>query len=272
MGKASSSKKVARAAVTGGGRTRQGARPWGWYTAIALVAALGVVTIVYSRIDRQAALNPLKSEKPRPPEASRKFPGDHWHAAYGIYVCNKWLPSIQSDRDPLGIHTHNDGVIHIHPFTRAASGRRATLGVFADAVGMSLNEDRFKVPGAGTFIEGEKCGDKRATVQIFLNGDERFGDPKDIRLRDRDAIIIAFAPEGTEIPPPPSLRQLDNLTDVPGSPTATSSTTQAPSQENTTPPTTAPAGPESQGAPAPGPSDTAPPVPTAPGAPPPSAP
>ncbi len=258
MGKASSSKKVARAAVTGGGRTRQGSRPWAWYTAVGLLAVLGVVTIVVSRNDRQAALNPLKSEKPRPPAASKKFPGDHWHAAYGIYICDRWLPPIQSERDPLGIHTHNDGLIHIHPFTRAASGRRATLGVFAETVGLGLSEDRLTVPGNRTYIEGERCGNKRATVQIFLNGDERLGDPKDIRLRDRDAIILAFAPEGTEIPPPPSFAQVDNPVDVPRSRSATTSTTQAPQVENTPPPavvdptaTTAPTAPVPPGAPPP---------------------
>jgi hypothetical protein len=231
MGKASSSKKVARAAVTGGGRTRQGARPWGWYTAIALVAVLGVVAIVSSRSDRQAALNPLKSEKPRPPEASRKFPGDHWHAAYGVYACDRWLPQITSERDPQGIHTHDDGVIHIHPFTRAASGRRATLGVFTRTVGMTLTEDRVKMPDGESFTEGERCGGKRAELKVLLNGEERLGDPKQIRLRDRDAIVIAFVPEGTEVPPLPTVAQLDNLSDVPGGGASTPRSTEV-----TTPP------------------------------------
>ena len=128
MGKASSSKKVARAAVTGGGSTKRGARPWGWYTAMGLVAVLGMAGVVSSRAERQTALNPIKAEKPRPPEPSRRFAGDHWHAAYGVYLCDRWLPAIRSDRDPQGIHTHNDGVIHIHPFNRQAAGRRATLG------------------------------------------------------------------------------------------------------------------------------------------------
>jgi len=236
MGKASSSKKVARAAVTGGGRTKQGARPWGWYTAIALVAVLGVVAIVFSRNDRQAALNPLKSEKPRPPEASKKFPGDHWHAAYGVYACNRWLPSIRSDRDPLGIHTHGDGVIHIHPFTRAAAGRKATLGVFADTVGMKLTDERVEMPGGASIADGQRCGGKPARLKVFLNGEERVGDPKEIRLRDRDAVVIALVPDGAKVPPLPTVAQLDNLTDVPGGQASTPSSTQV---------TTAPGGPAS---------------------------
>ena len=259
MGKASSSKKVARAATTGGGRTRRGARPWGWYTVMVLLAALGVATIVYSRNERQAALNPLKSEKPRPPDRSRGFPGDHWHAAFGVYLCNDFMGDISTERDPLGIHPHNDGVIHIHPFTRAASGRRAKLGVFTETVGMRLTEDEFRLPGPGqeTHREGDDCGGKDAILQVFLNGKEHLGDPKEIRLRDRDVIVVALAPEGEEIPEPPSADRLDNLSDVPGSPSATSSTTQVPRPEGATPGTSVPAAPPAAPAGQPPPPTTA---------------
>lgn len=217
MGKAST-KKVARAASTGGGRTSRGARPWGWYLSMTLVVVLGTLVIVTSRSDRQAASNPLKSEKPRPPSQSRNFGGDHWHAAYGVYICDKFLPAIQSDNDPKGIHTHNDGVIHIHPFTRAVSGRKATFGVFAETVGLSISEDHIEINDK-RYSNGDKCGKEEGELQVFLNGDERTGDPRKIRLRDRDLLVIAFAPADAEIPKdPPSKSQLDNLNDVPGSP------------------------------------------------------
>ena len=236
MGKASS-KKVARAASTGGGRTSRGARPWGWYLSMAAVVVLGSLVIVTSRSDRQAASNPLKSEKPRPPSQSRNFGGDHWHAAYGIYICDKFLEPIQSDQDPNGIHTHNDGIVHIHPFTRAVSGRKATFGVFADTVGLSVSEDHIRINDK-TYSNGDKCGDKRAELQVFLNGDEYNNNPRKIRLRDRDLLVIAFAPGGAEIPKdPPSKGGLDNLNDVPGSPGLTTpSTVPAGSEAATTVP------------------------------------
>lgn len=242
MGKASSSKKVARAASTGGGRTSRGARPWGWYLSMGLVVLLGTVAIVSSRNDRQAASNPLKSEKPRPADRSKNFAGDHWHAAYGIYICDSFVPPIQSERDPSGIHTHNDGVIHIHPFTRAVSGRRATLGVFAEAVGLELSDSRVEVPGGKSYSEGDRCGNKKGELRVFLNGDERMGDPKNIRLRDRDLLVIAFAPSGAEVPKePPSKSQLDNLSDVIENPAATTPAPSAPVPEGGA--TTAPPAP-----------------------------
>ena len=256
MGKASSAKKVARAATTGGGRTSQGARPWGWYAVMAAVAAVGVVLIVTSRNERLSADNPAKAEKPRPPSSDGKFEGDHWHAAYGVFICDDFLPDIQSDRDPNGIHTHNDGVIHIHPFTSASSGSRATLGAFVQTVGMTLTDDELKVPGGKSYGKDSKCGDKPGKVRVLLNGEERSGDPKDIRLRDRDKLVIAFAPADAKLPEdPPSLGNLDRLTDVEGSPGATSSTTQAPNPEGV--PTSAP-----PAAGAPPPTSPAPPTPS----------
>lgn len=226
MGKASSSKKVARAASTGGGRTSRGARPWGWYLSMVLVALLGTITIVTSRNERQAASNPLKSEKPRPPAPSKNFPGDHWHAAYGIYVCDQFAPAVQGEPDSLGIHTHADGLIHIEPQTRAVSGRKATFGAFLRAVGLTVTDDRVEVPGGKTYKDGDACGKKKGTVTVYLNGDERTGDPGKIRLRDKDELVVAFAPPGTDVPrTPPSKAELEKATEpptpeapVPGSP------------------------------------------------------
>ncbi|MGI8684703.1 MAG: hypothetical protein ACR2MO_06385 [Acidimicrobiales bacterium] len=222
MGKASSNKKVARAASTGGGRTARGARPWGWYGAMAVVVLLGSFAIFKSRDERQAAANPLKSEKPRPPSlpGQKQFSGDHWHAALGVYVCGEWLPNIQSDKDPRGIHTHGDGVVHIHPFTKASSGRNATFGVYADAVGLKVSKTHVQVPGGKDSKNGATCPDgKKGRIKVYLNGDEQTGDPRKIRLRDRDKLVIAFVPSGTDVPKdPPAASELDNLNDVPGSP------------------------------------------------------
>lgn len=236
MGKASSSKKVARAASTGGGRTSRGARPWGWYLSMTLIALLGTVVIVQSRNERQAASNPLKSEKPRPPSlpGQKKFAGDHWHAAYGIYICSEFVSPIQSDADPKGIHTHNDGLVHIHPFTKAASGRNATFGVFADTVGLEVTATSIKVPGGDRYDNGKKCPDgKKGNLHVYLNGDERTGNPKKLRLRDRDLLVIAFAPDGVDVPKdPPSKAKLDSVSDLPGA--EATSTTVAPAEGSTT--------------------------------------
>ena len=75
------------------------------------VAVIGAALIVYSRAsipDRNV-----------PPTVN-----DHWHASYGFYGCNEWLPDLQGNKEELdttgnlandkfrrtGIHSHDDGV------------------------------------------------------------------------------------------------------------------------------------------------------------------
>lgn len=233
-----SSKKVTRAARTSGGRTARGARPWGWYTAMSLVVVLGVAGIVSSREDYQE-----KVTGPQTPPAVNK---DHWHAAFGIYVCDKYLPPIQSARDPLGIHTHNDGIIHIHPFQRASAGKNATLKIYADAVGMKVNATSFKVPGDKTYRDGQNCNGKDAEVQFWVNGKRRTGNPASYKMGDRDLMVLAFVPEDAKFDTtPPSAPNLNSLSDVgpeAGQPTPNPEGTPTTIAPAGAPTTTAPAG------------------------------
>src|SRR5687768_11557696 len=230
MGRASSSKKVARAASTGGGRTARGSRPLGWYAAIALVTILGVAGIVFSRAEYRQEL--AAGVDGTAPVANQ----DHWHAAYGIYACDRFLPPLTDERDPKGIHSHADGIIHIHPFVRSAAGRNATLEVFADAVGLELEDDRIEVPGGETYEAGDdECGGKDAIVQVKVNDKVVTEELASIKLNDGDLVTIAFAPKGAELPAPPTaddLSRLDPRTDevIPEGQTST----PAPTDENTT--------------------------------------
>jgi hypothetical protein len=208
MGRASSSKKVARAASTGGGRTARGARPLGWYAAIAAVTILGIAGIAFSRAEYRQEL--AAGADGSAPVANQ----DHWHAAYGIYACDEFLPALTDERDPKGIHSHADGIIHIHPFVRSAAGRNATLSVFADAAGLELSDTRIQIPGGGkTYKAGDtKCDGKDAIVQVKVNEKkvvtEEVGN---IKLNDGDLVTIAFAPKGAELPAPPSAGDLARL-------------------------------------------------------------
>ena len=230
MGRASSSKKVARAASTGGGRTARGSRPLGWYAAIAAVTVLGIAGIVFSRAEYRQEL--AAGADGTAPIANQ----DHWHAAYGIYACDEFLPPLTDERDPKGIHSHADGIIHIHPFVRSAAGRNATLEVFADAAGLELSDDRIEVPGGETYEVGEDdCGGEDAIVQVKVDDEVITEEVGNIKLEDGALITIAFAPKGAEIPEPPTkddLSRLDPTTDevIPEGET----TTPPPTDEQTT--------------------------------------
>jgi hypothetical protein len=250
MGKASSSKKVARAARAGGRRSA-GARQRNllFPGVIGLIVLLGTGLIAWAANDRKAedSIAPVVNQ-------------DHWHAAFGVYVCDEFLPAGEEFESPAGIHTHADGVIHIHPFSAGGAGENATLGVFLEGAGIELSDDTLRV-GDETWSEGDdQCGDEDAELIVaqwkdVQNTDEAPAlirrDFNDIRFRENgEGYTIAFVPEGTtDIPKPDSAAQLADLGAVDAA-TATSlpegeTTTTAPGETTTTAPgdtsTTAPA-------------------------------
>ena len=249
MGKASSSKKVARAAGTGGGRTNRGRVPWGYYSVIALVIILGVVGTVTSRERRIAQIN--DAGKTTAPAV-----GTLWHEGYAVDECGKFVSPIVHAADPHGITTGTPsgqkadpstyGVIKIDPTSDSVAGKNATLGVFASAVGMKLNAAELQTPGGKLYLDGDKCGGKTSHVyvkQFAFIGDTTGAlqnvDPRNIRLQNQVLLTIAFVPasEKNSIPPPPSYVNT-NLAKFAASSSTTTTTT--PAATGTTTPTTAP--------------------------------
>ncbi len=155
---------------------------------------------------------------------------DHWHTAYGVYNCNAFDPPIQSPEDPQGVHSHSDGIVHVHPFSPAASGANATLGTFFEATGAVLTDDSFTygpADGGNVISEADGCDGQPATLTVAywdnaLRAEQ--GDPPDqiitedlanIRFAgDISAVTIALLPEGAEIPAPLSIPNLQTLTDL----------------------------------------------------------
>lgn len=197
MGRASSNKKVARAARAAGRQTSSRSSV-AWPLALTAVVALGAVLIFVSRGDRAVAEPPVL--------------GDHWHAAAGVYVCGQFQPNLNDAvPDQSGIHAHGDGLMHIHPFGTRYTGEGANLGAFAETVGMEIEDDRLKLASGEEFSNGDDCGGQPGKVQLKVwasNAEERgFLVPSDFAgyaPSDGSLFTIAFAPEGADIPKPPS--------------------------------------------------------------------
>lgn len=368
MGKASSSKKVARAARAGGSRRPGQRRNLGFPLTIGAVVVLGLILILVTRNDRVA-------------NAAPRVNSDHWHVPWDVYTCvpdpstpvtppttttvpdastttstpasststtvapasgqgagepsglepaghlavgqtpttttpttastattapatstpDTTLPTDTtptsvldtsssttttlvaqpgdvpgvfqpplgnaSNPDPEGIHTHGDGVIHVHPFVGSAAGRNAQLKVFMNTIGVTLDDTTlaFQDPTTGellTYKEGTtKCaGGKDGIIQIGLWDkveDAAAGKPPnqvvtsnvaDVRLKNGHALTVAFLPKDSRIPIQPDVKsRFDNLTDI-----ATTTTT-----------TTAPASTESSGGESSGGSESGAPTTTA---------
>lgn len=250
MGKASSNKKVARAAGTGGGRTNRGRTPWTFYSVIALVLVLGVVGTVASR---NRHLSQINNQGNVPPTV-----GTTWNEGFAVYECGKFVPAIKTKKDPYGITTgqNGDGIIHIDPFVKSAAGKNATLGKFASSVGMKLNAAEVQVPGGKLYQNGDRCNGKAGHVYVkqFAYAGDTVGtllnqDPRSVLLQDQEMLVVAFVPPSQKgkIPSPPAyvvanLKKLaasstTSTTTVPGSATTTTkpkSTTTATTVKKTT--------------------------------------
>jgi hypothetical protein len=211
MGKASSSKKVARAARAGSTHKGPERRALGFPLAIAAVVVLGTSLVLYSRDNRSEAIAPTLD--------------DHWHAAYGFWNCETFAAPLSDGPagDPDGIHSHADGIIHIHPFNSSAAGSNATLGVFLDTVGVEYSDDKITLPDGTVLDEGAGCGGENAELVVARwPADEPDASPEiiksdfgKIRFReDREVFTIALVKEGDTPPRPESVPTLDNLSDV----------------------------------------------------------
>jgi hypothetical protein len=300
MGKASSAKKVARAARAGGNRRAGQRRALGFPVAIGIVIIVGLLLVVFARDKRNADAFPRANK-------------DHVHAAIDIYTCVADAPpgatttttttetttttstTVATDStaptdsttttsttsttsptsttqanpsdvhgeyqaapqdataDVLGIHSHGDGLIHIHPFTDSAAGRKATLGVFLDQVGISMSNETLVLPTGGSFTEGTtKCeGNKDGLLQvakwdhvadaakgskpnqIFTEGFDK------IRLGENEAFTIAFMPEGSTIPAKPDVAdRVAKVSDLATTTTAPSSSSESGAPSSTGPSST----------------------------------
>lgn len=214
MGKASSSKKVARAVRIGGGRARRRHTPWGYFGIIALIVVLGLLGTWSSR-DRR--LNQISNAGTTAPTV-----GTVWNEGYAVYACGQFLPAISTKSpDPEGITTRTAGVIDIAPTSKSSAGKNATLGKFASAVGMSLNAAELKVPGGHLYQDGNSCQGKPGHVYVkqFAYVGDTTGqlyngakgqlpklDPRSVPLANDELLTIAFVPssEAANIPAPPA--------------------------------------------------------------------
>jgi hypothetical protein len=219
----SSTKKAARLTQRGKGKTVRFQGGTLFPFIVALVVVLGLGTVVYARQTQPAA------------DASPPTINQHWHAAYGFYICGEWY-RLQGDQEvrnaqgqltstnylQTGVHSHDDGVIHWHPFTSRAVGRRAVVGVFLDVYEVEFTNDRLRFPdsqvvgpwGAGPeFIPGEtQCDGQDAELSMVVwgsfedtgSGIRYIANFENVRIQN-DGMVFAFvfAPRNEPVPMPP---------------------------------------------------------------------
>ncbi len=123
--------------------------------------------------------------------------GDHWHARLTIELCGKILPPLPPA--PGDVHTHGDGVIHIHPETSISAGRNATLGRFFRTTPVQISGTSIAV-GRDSYKNGDACPDgKTGTLRVLsrVSRARELRPRRDFlryRPRDGDEVRVVFGP------------------------------------------------------------------------------
>jgi hypothetical protein len=167
--------------------------------------------------------------RPRAPDAATNTPGDHWHTYLGINICGEWLPVPRQFEKPsydpraetnVGIHTHGDGLIHVHPFVESETGDNATLGLFLHYLGWTISDDTVDYshgyagegpasdPTRRVWRNRDTCTfgafkGQRGEVAWSIDGTIQSGNPSDYKLQEGTTIAIGFLPEGADLGFPP---------------------------------------------------------------------
>ncbi len=207
-------RNIERAARTGGGGSRLSriVRP-SFPALVVLIIAAGTALVAFAYTTRDVQARPVQNE-------------DHWHSPYVLWDCaageaGDFLPQFTSTDDALGIHSHDDGIIHIHPFFEAASGENATLEDFMTAMRAEISDDAITLDDGRVLAEDVTCDGEPAIIQVhrweFASSvdeapDVFTEDMEDIRfLNNGEAWTIGRAPEGADMPPPPSIAWLGQI-------------------------------------------------------------
>ncbi len=167
--------------------------------------------------------------------------GEHLHAALGINICGQWMPNTPQYESAKGIHSHGDGFIHMHPYSRAGANENATVGLFLSQADEKISNDSIEL-GGKTWKNGDECPNldkKPGKLRWSVNDKEKQGNPARYVPSDRDIIAIAFLPEGEKIGTPPIAGQ--NPSDIGGQPPQTVPGQTDPNQQIPAPDTEAPA-------------------------------
>jgi hypothetical protein len=192
-----------------------------------MVVIAGLALVVFARAQTSNAVGPQPGR-------------DHWHAALGVYDCNHWLgdqtgkgiwlwpattdqgyPARFGTNQYAGLHSHDDGIIHMEPVSTDESGNNATVGRYFQFGGWKLSATGYTFLNT-TVQNGDKCGSQPGVLRwetAKFNGNvngaqsyvEHTGNPANFKLNNGDIVVIAFVPRTASLAAlgnPPSLPNL----------------------------------------------------------------
>jgi len=161
----------------------------------AWVPVVGIILVVFGIL---GALFWTRSATGAP-----RIGSDHWHATYTFTACGQKQPNAPFWE--AGIHTHGDGIIHMHPFRTSEEGAGARLAKWFEYGGGKLTNNSIHMPGSNEeWKNGEACPDgTEGKLQVFVTPaatgvEERINSITRYGPQDGDRVRIVFGPEESE--------------------------------------------------------------------------
>jgi len=197
---------------------------------IALIVSVVLVVAVGSAVTGNDDRDGDVATPPRPVRSQeRPTTTDHWHSAFSVYVCDDWSDPLEDVYpNTTGVHTHGDGVVHIHPFEAEFSGRHATVGLYAEMVGLFIDRDGIGSMDGPTYLSGvDTCDGEPASWHLVRYRPDLSTAPVEVVTSDigaarflvnREAFTLAFVPDSTDpadVGMPPSVPYLDEVSPTP---------------------------------------------------------
>lgn len=231
MAPSSSAKKVAKLASRGKGRKVRFQSGTTFPTVVAAVMVVMIGLIAYAKASMPGA------------ETGDPQPGTEWVAAYSFRLCDTEYsltgsPGDESKDASTGDtaklqagNDSSDGVIHYHPQTGGATGRKAKLGVFLDIYGVKITDTKIEFPASqsidpavwdtkkGDVFKGTSCEGKTPVLKVRVWNDytsneysDKITDFRNLRFTKNGMVfVIAVVPDKFEIPKPDSAARLQSL-------------------------------------------------------------
>jgi hypothetical protein len=95
------------------------------------------------------------------------------------------------------VHTHGEGLIHVHPSTSQTTGANANLGRYFGPTGILLTSESIQLPGGRLYRNGDACPDgSPGRLKFTINENEitDFSSFTSYVPRDGDSVRIEFGP------------------------------------------------------------------------------
>jgi peptidylprolyl isomerase len=151
---------------------------------------------------------------------------DHWHMAFGFNICGKWLAPLEpAGDDPVGVHTHGDGLVHAHPFAEQAAGKNGVMRAFFETEKISVSKDTINLRGKKYSTADNACDGKPAAVRTLIwpsvsakTPEVWKGDPANIPFVDGEMIAFVLGLPNATVSPPASKNELVDPADLPPPP------------------------------------------------------